>query len=79
MGTPTTAAIKAAVAHLQTLPSPLPKHIVLATDGAPNCLGGTSNAGDETNAIAAIQAAAAAGFKTFVIGYLDLKQPRSRR
>ena len=67
-GTPTTATITAATAYLKSLTFPFPKYIVLATDGAPTCLGGNSDMRDEAQAVAAIQAAATAGFKTFVIG-----------
>ena len=67
-GTPTTATMKAAVAHLESLTPSGPKHIVLVTDGAPTCLGGNPNARDEAQAIAAIDSAATAGFQTLVIG-----------
>jgi hypothetical protein len=67
-GTPITATMKAATAHLQSLPSSGPKHIVLVTDGAPTCRDGNPNARDEAQAIAAIESAARAGFQTLVIG-----------
>ena len=67
-GTPTTLTMNAAVAYLKGLASPERKYIVLATDGAPTCLEGNGAARDEARAIAAVAAAAAAGFKTFVIG-----------
>jgi hypothetical protein len=67
-GTPTTATVQAATAYLKTLTFPFPRYIVLATDGAPTCLGDSAQMRDDTRAIAAIEAAAAAGFKTYVIG-----------
>ena len=67
-GTPITATMKAATAHLQSLTLSGPKHIVLVTDGAPSCLGGNPNGRDEAQAIAAIDSAARAGWKTLVIG-----------
>jgi hypothetical protein len=67
-GTPITATMKAATTHLQSLTPTGPKHIVLVTDGAPSCLNGNPNSRDEAQAIAAIQSAAKAGFKTLVIG-----------
>ena len=45
-----------------------PKYIVLATDGEPTCRAGSMTSDSKGAAIAAIQAAAAAGFKTYVIG-----------
>jgi len=69
--TPTTAAIKAAAAYLQTVNDGLPHYILLATDGQPNCDPGNSTATTATvvaNTVAAITAAAGAGTKTFVIG-----------
>ena len=71
--TPTTAAINAAVAYLNTLNDGRPHYILLATDGQPNCDPGTSGNVTTTsvnNAAAAIAAAAAPGsdIKTYVIG-----------
>jgi hypothetical protein len=75
-GTPTTLAIKKAVAQLNATPSMNPRYLVLATDGEPNCgMGGGGggrqsglNAPDDANAIAAVGEALTAGYKTFVIG-----------
>jgi hypothetical protein len=67
-GTPTAATVQAATAYLKSLTFPFPKYIVLATDGAPTCQGDGSDMRDDARAIAAIEAAAAAGFKTYVIG-----------
>jgi hypothetical protein len=69
--TPTTAAIKAAVAYFDTVKDGFPHFILLATDGLPNCDPGTSsdtNATTLANTVAAITAAASAGVKTYVIG-----------
>jgi hypothetical protein len=67
-GTPTASTMAAATAHLKTLPLAGPKHIVLVTDGAPTCRNGNPDTRDEAGAIAAIESAATAGFKTLVIG-----------
>ena len=71
--TPTTAAIKAAAAYLQTLTDGNAHYILLATDGQPNCDPGNSTsttAAVVANTVAAIAAAAApgVGIKTYVIG-----------
>jgi hypothetical protein len=63
-GTPTNAAVDAAVAVLKARTTTAHKYLVLATDGEPDCTGATS---DDT-AIAAVTSAAAAGFPTFVVG-----------
>jgi hypothetical protein len=70
--TPTTVAVDKAVAFLDAHPSVNPRYLVLATDGQPNC---AMNAGtrfgrsnDDMAAVQAVQAAATAGYKTFVIG-----------
>jgi hypothetical protein len=67
-GTPTSATVKAATAYLRSVAFPFSKYIVLATDGAPTCLAESPDMRDEARAIAAIAEAAAAGFKTYVIG-----------
>jgi hypothetical protein len=70
-GTPTTAAIKKAVAYLNATPSMNPRYLVLATDGEPNCGmggGGGFNNNDNAAAIRAVADAQTAGYKTFVIG-----------
>jgi len=68
--TPTRTAIEAAVAYLKTLTDGNPRYILLATDGEPNCAPGASNTSnsDLAGTITAIQAAAAAGYKVYVIG-----------
>ena len=69
--TPTTAAIKAAVAYFDTVKDGFPHFILLATDGQPNCDPGTSSeitATSVANTVAALTAAASAGVKTYVIG-----------
>ncbi len=70
LGTPTTAAINAATAYLQTLTDSNKKVILVATDGEPNC-GGTPasiNTVDVTGASAAAAAALTAGFPVYVVG-----------
>jgi hypothetical protein len=67
--TPTAAAITAATAYLATVSDTSRKVILLATDGAPNChAGGTSTTTDVQGTIAALTAAASAGFSVYVIG-----------
>jgi hypothetical protein len=63
-GTPTSAAVDAAVAILKARTTTAHKYLVLATDGEPDCTGATS---DQT-AIASVMNAATAGFPTFVVG-----------
>jgi hypothetical protein len=71
-GTPTGAAINAAVAYLKTLTTDNPKYILLATDGQPSCgaLPSSSTGSDVGGPYAetAVSAALAAGFPTFVLG-----------
>ena len=77
--TPTTAAVKAAAAFLQSLNDGNPKFILLATDGIPNCgssacapgvdNGGLPNSCDDANAIAAVKSIHDdLSISTFVIG-----------
>jgi von Willebrand factor type A domain-containing protein len=65
-GTPTHVAVMMGADHLKARTTTNPKYILLVTDGEPNCVMG---GGGGTNAsVTAIQAAAAAGFHTFVVG-----------
>jgi len=66
--TPTAAAITAATAYLQTIADANPKAMVLATDGDPNCGGGSPNVDDTSGTLGAINAARSAGFPVYVIG-----------
>jgi hypothetical protein len=70
--TPTRAAIDAAVAYLKTVNDGNSKYILLATDGEPNCASGsTTGGGGDTDlpaTVTAVQNAASAGYKVFVIG-----------
>lgn len=69
--TPTTAAINAAVAYLNTVNDSRSHFILLATDGQPNCDPGNSSQVTTTsvaNATAAIAAALQSGISTYVIG-----------
>jgi hypothetical protein len=68
-GTPTSEAIKRAVAYLKLHPSTNNRYLVLATDGQPTCPDGLDgDASDEVAAVQAVKDAAAAGLHTFVIG-----------
>lgn len=68
-GTPTRYVVQKAVAHLQATASINARYLVLATDGEPNCADGMTNIlEDHDGAVMAVAAAAAAGFKTYVIG-----------
>jgi hypothetical protein len=69
--TPTAAAIRTAAAYMLSLTDQNPKFMVLVTDGAPDCAGTTDPlSSDRTqaqaDAVAAIEAAYAAGIPTFV-------------
>jgi hypothetical protein len=69
--TPTLLALQHAVAYLQGLAAPNPRYILLATDGEPNCDGAsetTSGAVQANHVIDAVEAAAAAGIRVYVIG-----------
>lgn len=68
--TPTRAAIDAAVAYLKGLNDGNSKYILLATDGEPNCAadGSGTSTSDLPGTVTAIQNAASAGYKVFVIG-----------
>jgi hypothetical protein len=76
-GTPTGDAIKQAVTYLESRATvnDYKRYILLATDGEPSCLnvtetsdGQQDSTGARTYAVAAVQSAVAAGFKTFVLG-----------
>jgi hypothetical protein len=66
--TPTASAINVATSYLKTVSDSNQKAILLATDGEPNCGGGRSNTTDLSNTLAAIKAAADAGFPVYVVG-----------
>lgn len=68
--TPTRLAIEAAVTYLDGLTDDNSKFILLATDGEPNCAPEASNTSDSDleATTTAVQNAAAAGYKVFVIG-----------
>jgi von Willebrand factor type A domain len=76
--TPTAATLQAAQAELQKIQSgpdnpSAAKYVLLVTDGAPNCAGGFGGSDQDPAAVdasvAAIEAMARAGIKTFVMGY----------
>jgi hypothetical protein len=62
-GTPTHMAVAIGTEHLKMRTTSNPKYLLLVTDGLPNCSGGGPGP-----SVAAIQAAATAGFHTFVVG-----------
>lgn len=68
--TPTREAINKAVTYLQGLTDPNPKFILLATDGAPNCMpgAGSTTESDAAGAIAAVGMANTMGIPVFVVG-----------
>jgi hypothetical protein len=66
--TPTAAAMTAATAYLQTVADSSNKVMLLATDGAPNCGGGSATNSDLQGTVDAITAAKSAGFLVYVIG-----------
>jgi hypothetical protein len=65
-GTPTDKVIKVVAGHLKAVTAPLPKYIILVTDGVPSCAANLAD--DPGTTITAIKDAAAAGIPTFVIG-----------
>lgn len=68
-GTPTAQALLKTVAYLQMTPSTNARYLVLATDGEPTCMDGINgDLRDDVAAVAAVDAAAKAGFHTFVLG-----------
>jgi hypothetical protein len=67
-GTPTSVAIAKTVTYLQSVKSSNARYLLLATDGEPNCGLDMSLDPDPDGAVSAIQAAAGAGFHTFVVG-----------
>ena len=66
--TPTARAVTAAMNYLLTVTDPNTKVILLATDGEPNCLGGSGSTSDVAGTTTAIGAALTAGYKVYVIG-----------
>ena len=68
--TPTRVAVQNAVTIMQGVTDTNPKYLLLATDGLPTCMpgNGSTQADDSPGAIAAVAAALAAGFPTFVVG-----------
>jgi hypothetical protein len=68
--TPTTAALKSAVAYFGSAVDSdgHPKYLLLATDGEPNCGGAGGFGDDAAGAEQAVADAAAAGIHTFVVG-----------
>ena len=79
-GTPTGAAIRVATNYLTQLSmtDDSRKYILLATDGEPSCAGSVGSLTSDstaarTDAVAAVTAAATAGFHTFVVGVATTK------
>lgn len=66
--TPTASALKSAAAYLKSVTDGNSKAILLATDGEPNCLGGSTSGTDLDGASAAASEASKAGFPVYVIG-----------
>jgi len=75
-GTPTTLAMTSATAYLKGHATTNPKYILLATDGEPTCFNGNGSreATDIPAAVASVEAAAKAGFHTFVVGIAPQRQ-----
>jgi hypothetical protein len=70
-GTPTKRAIEVTLSKFKASTISLPRYIVLVTDGVPNCDGDVEGVARD-NAVKAIEAAAAAGIPTFVLGIVDV-------
>jgi hypothetical protein len=69
--TPTLLALRYAIPYLTSLADGLPRYVLLATDGEPNCDGAsetTSGAVQANHVVDEITAGAAAGIKVYVIG-----------
>lgn len=66
--TPTAKAVEEATTLMKARTSMNPKFLLLATDGIPNCRGNVDTNKDVDGAVAAVAAANAAGFATFVVG-----------
>lgn len=66
--TPTAKAVEEATTLMKARTSMNPKFLLLATDGIPNCRDGSDRNSDVDGAVAAVAAANAAGFATFVVG-----------
>lgn len=67
--TPTRAAVESATAYLKGVTTANPKFILLATDGEPNCINGEASLNEDGScAVAAVTAAASAGFPVYVLG-----------
>jgi hypothetical protein len=66
--TPTARAITVATTYLQGVQDQNNRVILLATDGEPNCKGGSGSGSDVPGTVTAIGAAKAAGFNVYVIG-----------
>lgn len=66
--TPTRNAVAKALAAIQSSPSPNAKHLLLATDGQPNCQNGSGSQDDVAGSVQAVAASLAAGVPVFVIG-----------
>lgn len=78
-GTPTGAAVNAAVNYLKTLTDTNPKFILLATDGEPSCKDPTDSDVDAREyAVQAVTDAASAGIKTVVVGVATTKSSATR-
>jgi von Willebrand factor type A domain len=68
-GTPTRYVMQKAVAYFKATASINARYIVLATDGEPNCADGMTNElEDPDGTVEAVRMAAAAGYKTYVVG-----------
>jgi hypothetical protein len=70
--TPTAESVRAATAQLTALAAPGPKYVLLVTDGNPDRCGEADPQCGQDDAIAAVQAAFAAGITTYVVGIGDV-------
>jgi hypothetical protein len=68
-GSPLRRAVQRATEYLKARPSQVPRYLVVATDGAPNCRDDVANGQlDVEPTIRVVRDAAALGFHTFVVG-----------
>ena len=71
--TPSHLALSDALAYYNTIvPNPEGRYVLFATDGEPNCSGGNPDVSSAPETVAAVQALAAAGINTYVIGFGSL-------
>jgi hypothetical protein len=68
--TPADLGLAEALTYYNGIPvNPAGRYVLFATDGEPNCAGGDPDASGATQTVAAVSSLAAAGIKTYVLGF----------